>query len=59
MSHNAKHTRGLVARHLLESGRDPSSPKALRRLLADRWAVELTAPARRGAGWNLTVVETA
>jgi cytoplasmic iron level regulating protein YaaA (DUF328/UPF0246 family) len=59
VSHNAKHTRGLVARHLLESGQDPSSPEALRRLLADRWTAELTAPARRGAGWNLTVVETA
>jgi cytoplasmic iron level regulating protein YaaA (DUF328/UPF0246 family) len=29
VSHMAKHTRGLVARHLLESGKDPRSPQGL------------------------------
>jgi cytoplasmic iron level regulating protein YaaA (DUF328/UPF0246 family) len=54
VSHHAKHTRGLVARHLLESGRDPGSPKTLHKLVAERWPAELD---RVGAGWVLTVVE--
>ncbi|WP_432935375.1 YaaA family protein [Kribbella sp. CA-253562] len=54
VSHNAKHTRGLVARHLLESGKDPGTPKALHKLVAERWHAELD---RTGAGWTLTVVE--
>ena len=54
VSHNAKHTRGLVARHLLESGKDPGTPKSLHKLVADRWNAELE---RTGPGWTLTVVE--
>jgi cytoplasmic iron level regulating protein YaaA (DUF328/UPF0246 family) len=54
VSHNAKHTRGLVARHLLESGKDPGTPKALHKLVAGRWNAELE---RTTAGWTLTVVE--
>jgi cytoplasmic iron level regulating protein YaaA (DUF328/UPF0246 family) len=54
VSHNAKHTRGLVARHLLESGKDPGTPKALHKLIAEQWHAELD---RTGAGWTLTVVE--
>lgn len=54
VSHNAKHTRGLVARHLLESGKDPSSAKGLHRLVAERWHAELD---RGPVGWTLTVVE--
>ncbi|ADB32559.1 protein of unknown function DUF328 [Kribbella flavida DSM 17836] len=54
VSHNAKHTRGLVARHLLESGKDPGTAKALHKLVAERWNAELD---RTGAGWTLTVVE--
>ena len=54
VSHNAKHTRGLVARHLLESGKDPGTPKALHKLIAERWNAELE---RTGPGWTLTVVE--
>jgi cytoplasmic iron level regulating protein YaaA (DUF328/UPF0246 family) len=57
VSHNAKHTRGLVARHLLESGKDPGTPKALRTLIGERWRAELAQPVRAGAGWTLTVVE--
>ncbi|HEU4948922.1 MAG TPA: peroxide stress protein YaaA [Kribbella sp.] len=57
VSHNAKHTRGLVARQLLESGKDPGTPKALHKLIAEHWNAELAPPARRGAGWTLTVVE--
>jgi cytoplasmic iron level regulating protein YaaA (DUF328/UPF0246 family) len=54
VSHNAKHTRGLVARHLLESGKDPSTPKALHKLVGERWNAELD---RAAGGWTLTVVE--
>jgi cytoplasmic iron level regulating protein YaaA (DUF328/UPF0246 family) len=56
VSHNAKHTRGLVARHLLESGKDPGTPRALHKLISERWNAELE---RAGAGWTLTVVEHA
>jgi cytoplasmic iron level regulating protein YaaA (DUF328/UPF0246 family) len=54
VSHNAKHTRGLVARHLLESGKDPGTPKSLHKLVSERWTAELD---RAGAGWTLTVIE--
>ncbi|MDX6249293.1 MAG: uncharacterized protein QOF10_2653 [Kribbellaceae bacterium] len=54
VSHNAKHTRGLVARHLLESGKDPGTPRALHKLISERWNAELECT---GAGWTLTVVE--
>ena len=54
VSHNAKHTRGLVARHILESGKDPGTPKSLHTLISDRWNAELD---RSATGWTLTVVE--
>ena len=54
VSHNAKHTRGLVARHVLESGKDPGTAKSLHKLVAERWNAELD---RTGNGWTLTVVE--
>ncbi|TCM40234.1 YaaA family protein [Kribbella sp. VKM Ac-2568] len=54
VSHNAKHTRGLVARYLLESGKDPGTPKALHKLISDQWNAELD---RTATGWALTVVE--
>ncbi len=56
VSHMAKHTRGLVARHLLETGADPRTPEALAAALADRWAVELTPPPRAGRPWTVDVV---
>ena len=43
-----------VARHLLESGKDPGTPKALHKLVSERWNAELD---RTAAGWALTVVE--
>jgi hypothetical protein len=52
----AKHTRGLVARHLLESGADPRTPHDLAEALADRWDVELTEPSRAGRPWTVQVV---
>lgn len=54
VSHNAKHTRGEVARHLLESGKDPRSPQGIHALIAQRWTAELE---RAATGWTLTVVE--
>ena len=54
VSHNAKHTRGEVARHLLESGKDPRSPRGIHALVSQRWTAELD---RATSGWTLTVVE--
>ncbi|MGZ8713544.1 MAG: YaaA family protein [Mycobacterium sp.] len=56
VSHMAKHTRGEVARHLLESGADPRRPDGLAETLADRWDVELIRPPRSGRPWTLDVV---
>jgi cytoplasmic iron level regulating protein YaaA (DUF328/UPF0246 family) len=56
VSHLAKHTRGLVARHLLESGVEPARPQRLAAVLAERWTVELVPPARPGRTWSLDVV---
>lgn len=54
VSHMAKHTRGLVARHLLETGKDTRDPKRLRDIVGERWQAELE---RGRTGWTLTVVE--
>lgn len=56
VSHMAKHTRGEVARHLLDSGADPRTPGGLAQALADRWDVDLHPPARPGAAWTVDVV---
>ncbi len=61
ISHMAKHTRGDVARHLLEAGSDPMTPKGLATTLAKRWtgshgSIELVAPTRPGRPWSLDVV---
>lgn len=56
VSHMAKHTRGEVARHLLESGVDPRTPQELAEALGGRWDVELDAPERAGRTWTVSVV---
>ncbi|MCV2393223.1 peroxide stress protein YaaA [Actinotalea sp. M2MS4P-6] len=56
VSHMAKHTRGLVARHLLQTGADPRSPEGLAEVLSDVWKVELQAPSRAGRPWTADVV---
>lgn len=56
VSHMAKHARGLVARHLLESGADPRDPHALTEVLAEVWDVELVPPPRPGRAWTAEVV---
>lgn len=52
-THMAKHTRGLVARHLLGVEREPRTPAALARALEDAFEVTLTPPARPGRAWML------
>jgi len=56
VSHMAKHTRGLVARHLLETGADPSTPEGLVDALAPAFAATIDAP-RPGRPRRLEVVE--
>jgi cytoplasmic iron level regulating protein YaaA (DUF328/UPF0246 family) len=51
----AKRVRGEAARHLLESGTDPADPHELADVLADRWAVRIASPERRGKPWALTL----
>ena len=50
VSHMAKHTRGLVARHLVtRSGRDPVSARGLAAAIGEAFDVELSDPARDGS----------
>ncbi|WP_432572473.1 YaaA family protein [Kineococcus sp. SYSU DK005] len=56
VSHAAKHTRGLLARHLLtRAGRPPRTPAALLDATVEAFGAELLEPARRGAPWTLEV----
>ena len=52
-SHWAKHTRGLVARHICEHGSSARTPAALAMELSTAFEVDLTAPAREGQPWQL------
>jgi hypothetical protein len=57
VSHFAKHTRGELARFLLQAGADPRTPAALAEAVRERWPrTELEEPARAGTGWTLSVV---
>ena len=58
VSHMAKHTRGLVARSLLQSGVDPRTPEALADALRNEFRVELD-DARPGRSRRLEIVEPA
>ncbi len=50
VSHMAKHTRGLVARHLVSrAGRDPVSPRGLAAAVGEAFDVELSEQARDGS----------
>jgi cytoplasmic iron level regulating protein YaaA (DUF328/UPF0246 family) len=54
-THMAKHTRGLVARHLCETGEDPRSVPALAEVVAASFDVTLDEPSRTGQPWVLDV----
>jgi hypothetical protein len=54
-SHMAKYTRGLVTRHLVQSGRQPRTPADLVDLLRDDFDAALTPPPRPGRPWQLSV----
>lgn len=56
-SHMAKHTRGLVARHLLEVGAEPRSVPAVAEILAERFEVRTAPPPRPGRAWTLAVAD--
>ncbi len=56
VSHDAKRTRGLVARHVLASGARPRTVEALADLVAEAFPVELDPPERNGRPWRLNVV---
>lgn len=53
-THMAKHTRGLVARHLAGSGATPRTPAALGEALSDGFDVSLAPPTRPGRPWVLS-----
>jgi cytoplasmic iron level regulating protein YaaA (DUF328/UPF0246 family) len=55
-SHNAKHTRGLVTRELVQA-EAPRSPRGLAERLSERFDVDLMAPPRPGRPWTLAVQE--
>lgn len=52
-THMAKHTRGLVARHLCQAGADARSVPALVDVVARRFRVSLAEPTRPGKPWIL------
>lgn len=56
VSHAAKHTRGLVARHLLELADEPGSPAALAAAVGEAFDCELRAPGGSGRAWTLDVL---
>ena len=57
VSHNAKHTRGLVVRRIVTQGIDARHPVALAEALAPAFDVELDPPPRPGRSWEMRVVE--
>jgi uncharacterized protein len=52
-THMAKHTRGLVARHLCQSGIDVRTARALEQVVSQRFETTLTEPTRPGQPWIL------
>jgi cytoplasmic iron level regulating protein YaaA (DUF328/UPF0246 family) len=52
-THMAKHTRGLLARQLCESGVDVKTARALQEVVAPRFDTTLTKPVRPGQPWIL------
>ena len=58
-SHFAKHTRGLVARHLCVEGGSPTTVPRLAEVVAQGFAVTLHEPRRAGSPWVLDVTPPA
>jgi uncharacterized protein len=52
-THMAKHTRGLVARHLCQVGTDARTPQALAQVAEQAFETTLTPPRRDGQPWVL------
>lgn len=57
VSHDAKHTRGLVVRRIVADGLDPRRPEELAEALSARFEVDLRRPDRAGRTWQLDVVD--
>jgi cytoplasmic iron level regulating protein YaaA (DUF328/UPF0246 family) len=58
VSHFNKATKGRLVRALLEDGRDPRTPEAFAKVLADLgWAVEVAEPTARGTQLDVVVSE--
>lgn len=53
-THMAKHTRGLVTRHLVATAAAPRTPEALAESLAAGFDIALAAPPRPGKPWVLS-----
>jgi cytoplasmic iron level regulating protein YaaA (DUF328/UPF0246 family) len=58
VSHDAKKTRGEVARFVAETGETPKNVEALVTLIRRRFPCELDSPERADAPWRLTIVTT-
>lgn len=58
VSHDAKKTRGEVARFVAETGETPKTVDALAALVRRRFPCELDPPERADAPWRLTIVTT-
>ena len=56
VSHDAKRTRGELARRLRLAGGAPRTPGAVAEIAARSMRVELEPPAGAGRPWRLTVV---
>ena len=57
VSHNAKHTRGLVVRRIVTDAIDPRRPEGLAEALAEHFEVDLRRPDRPGRTWELQIGE--
>jgi cytoplasmic iron level regulating protein YaaA (DUF328/UPF0246 family) len=57
-SHNAKQTRGLVARRIVADAVDPRRPEGLAEALSEHFEVDLRRPDRLGRAWELLVFES-
>ncbi|KNX37399.1 YaaA family protein [Luteipulveratus halotolerans] len=55
-THMAKHTRGLLTRHLCVAGVDARTPQALEKVAAQAFSTQLTPPEREGRPWVLDVI---